>query len=212
MQRVGRDENHATAGPVLPPRQDGATSSRAAGSAADPRGFVAAPRHGPAAFSRAGCSAANTRGFTLLEVLLVVAIIAIASLLATAAISGGFEGLQLRASAKEIATNLRYTRARAIASGQPQRFIIDPRAHTWQAPNGRDGEIPETLGIVFTGAREVQPRADEGAIVFFADGAATGGRVQLQSSARRGARRAAWDVDVAWLTGEVRLRRSEADQ
>ena len=154
----------------------------------------------------------RTDGFSLLEVLLVVAIIAIASLLATAAMSGGFEGLQLRASAKEIAANLRYTRAQAIATGQPQRFTIDPRAHTWQAANGRDGEIPEKLGILFTGAREVQPRAEEGAIVFFGDGAATGGRVQLQSSAKRGARRAAWDIDVAWLTGEVKLRRSEVDR
>ncbi|MCA1714254.1 MAG: GspH/FimT family pseudopilin [Gammaproteobacteria bacterium] len=183
MQSAGRGGNHRTAGPA------------------------AVTRHG-----RGASGITRGRGFSLLEVLLVVAIIAIASLLATAAMSGGFEGLQLRASAKEIAANLRYTRAQAIATGQPQRFTIDPRAHTWQAPNGRDGEIPEKLGIVFTGAREVQPRADEGAILFFADGAATGGRVQLQSSAKRGVRRAAWDIDVAWLTGEVRLKRSEADR
>lgn len=170
--------------------------------------------HGAVGFvpGRARGSVTPARGFSLLEVLLVVAIIAIASVLAAAAMSGGFEGLQLRASAKEIAANLRYTRAQAIATGQPQRFTIDPRAHTWQAPNGRDGEIPDKLGIVFTGAREVQPRAGEGAILFFADGAATGGRVQLQSSARRGARRPAWNIDVAWLTGEVRLQRSEADR
>lgn len=151
------------------------------------------------------------RGFSLLEMLMVVAIIAAASVLAAGAMSGGFEGIQLRSSAKEIAANLRYTRSQAISTGQPQSFTIDPRAHTWQAPNGRDGEVPETLGIVFTGAREVQPRRGEGAIMFFPDGAATGGRVQIQSQARRGARRAAWNVDVAWLTGEVTLERSQAD-
>ncbi len=154
----------------------------------------------------------KTKGVSLLEMLLVVAIIALASVLATAAMSGGFEGIQLRSSAKEIAANLRYTRAQAIATGQPQRFTIDPRAHTWQAPNGRDGEIPEKLGILFTGARELQPRAGEGAILFFADGAATGGRVQLQSQAKRDVRRAAWNIDVAWVTGEVTLKRGEADR
>ena len=56
----------------------------------------------------------------------------------------------------------------------------------------------------FTGAREVQPDEGVGAIVFFADGASTGGRVQLR------VRDAAWNIDVAWLTGEVSLRRSEA--
>ena len=93
------------------------------------------------------------RGVSLLEMLLVVAIIAAASLLATAALSGGFDGLQLRSNAKEIAANLRYARAQAITTGKPQSFAIDPRAHVWQGANGRKGEIPKKLGIVFTGAR-----------------------------------------------------------
>lgn len=148
--------------------------------------------------------AGRASGFSLLEILLVVAILAIASLLAAAAMTGGFDGIQLRSSAREIAAQLRYTRAHAIATGQAQRFSLDPRAHTWAAPNQRDGDIPEKLAIVFTGAREVQPREGEGAIVFFPDGASTGGRVQLSI------KRAAWNVDVAWLTGEVRLTRAEA--
>lgn len=143
------------------------------------------------------------RGFSLLEVLLVVAILALASVLAAAAIRGGSPGLQLRSQAKEIAAQLRHTRAQAIATGQAQRFTLDPAAHAWTAPGDRDGEIPEDMSISFIGAREVQPREGEGAIVFFPDGASTGGRVRL------GLRSAAWDVDVAWLTGEVRARRAE---
>ena len=135
--------------------------------------------------------------------LLVIALIAAASLLAAAAFTGGLKGMQLRSATKEIAAQLRYTRTQAIATGQPQRFVIDPQAHRWRAPNGRDGEIPAALGIVFTGAREVQPTRGEGAIMFFADGAATGGRIRLSLE------QAAWDIDVAWLTGEVKLRRAE---
>ena len=142
-------------------------------------------------------------GVSLLEMLLVVAIIAAASLLAAAALSGGFAGIQLRSNAKEIAANLRYVRAQALAKGQPQKFVIDPRAHTWTAGEDRHGEIPRKLGIVFTGTRGLQARAGEGAILFFPDGASTGGRVQLQSG------KAAWNVDVAWLTGEVTLKRAE---
>ena len=66
------------------------------------------------------------RGFTLLEVLMVLLLIAAASALAAAAITGGFSGMQLRADAKEIAAQLRYTRAQAISTGEPQRFLIDP--------------------------------------------------------------------------------------
>ena len=161
---------------------------------------------GPRAPCRASGAAVpfGTRGFSLLEVLLVVAIIAIASVLAAAAIRGSSPGIQLRAQAKEIAAQLRYTRAHAIATGQAQRFTIDPRAHAWTAPGDRDGDIPESMDVSFIGAREVQPRAGEGAIVFFPDGASTGGRVRL------GIRGATWHVDVAWLTGEVRVARAEA--
>lgn len=140
-------------------------------------------------------------GFSLLEVLLVVGLIAIASTLAAMALTGGLEGMRLRSAAKEIASQLRYTRAQALATGQPQRFVIDPAGRTWQAPNDRSGDIPESLAVEFTGAREAQARAGEGGILFFTDGASTGGRVQLQ------ARQAAWRVDVAWLTGEVTLSR-----
>ncbi|MBU8975601.1 MULTISPECIES: GspH/FimT family pseudopilin [unclassified Lysobacter] len=148
----------------------------------------------------------RARGVSLLEMLLVIALIAAISVLALSAMSGGREGLQLRSQAKTVAAALRFTRTHAIATGQPQRFTLDPAKHAWTAPMGRSGDIPPNLRITFTGAREVQPRRSEGAIVFFPDGASTGGRVQL------GARKAAWNIDVAWLTGEVKLKRAQVSQ
>ena len=142
-------------------------------------------------------------GFTLLEVLMVLLIIAAASALAAAVITNGFAGMRLRADAKEIAAQLRYTRAQAISTGQPQRFLIDPAAHTWLAPGNRKGDVGEKFGIAFFGAREVQPMRGVGAIQFFPDGASTGGRVQLT------AKQAAWNIDVQWLTGEVKVARGE---
>ncbi|MFN3703247.1 type II secretion system protein XpsH [Thermomonas sp.] len=140
-------------------------------------------------------------GFTLLEMLVVLALIAAASVLAMAAFGDGLRGARLQAAAKEVAAQLRFTRARAIASGVPQEFVIDPGARTWHAPNGRHGRLPDTGEVVFTGARDLQPTAGEGAVRFFPDGAATGGRVRLAANG------GGWDVDVAWLTGEVRVRR-----
>ena len=142
----------------------------------------------------------------MLETLLVVAILALAAALAAAAVTGGFRGAELRATAKEIAANLRYTRARAISTGQPQSFTVDPEAHAWTAPNGRDGDIPERLTVTFSGAREVQPTEGVGAVVFFPDGAATGGRLRL------GLDDAAWEIDGAGLTGEVRVSRGGASE
>lgn len=150
------------------------------------------------------CASGRSPGFTLLEVLVVLVIIAMATALAAMAFSGGIDGMRLRSSSKEIAAQLRYTRTQAIATGQPQRFTIDPRGHRWQGPGNRRGKIPQSLGVDFIGAREVQPRAGEGGILFFPDGASTGGRVQLS------VKRAAWRIDVSWLTGEVSLARASS--
>ncbi len=138
---------------------------------------------------------------SLLELLLVMALVALAGTLAVAAYSGGLDGVRMRGSAKEIAAQLRYTRAQAIASGQMQRFEIDPQQRRWRAAGARQGRVPDAVEIGFIGAREVQPGPGTGAIVFFEDGGSTGGRVRLASGG------AVWQVDVAWLTGEVTLSR-----
>ncbi len=139
---------------------------------------------------------------SLIEILLVIALIAGMTVLAAAAMGGGFKGMQLRSSAKEIAAQLRYTRTRAIATGQTQRFSIDPRSQAWEAADGRHGEVPGALDIAFVGARQAQAREGVGTILFFSDGASTGGRVRVSRDT------AAWDVDVKWLTGEVRMSRA----
>jgi general secretion pathway protein H len=146
----------------------------------------------------------RARGFSLLEMLLVLAIVAFAGLLAASAMTGGLDGMRLRSATSDIAAQLRYTRAQAIATGKRQDFAIDPRAHTWTAPKQRHGRLPKQLGIAFFGAREVQPSPGEGGIAFFADGASTGGRIRLS------AKQAVRDIDVAWLTGEVTVKRGEA--
>lgn len=169
-------------------------------SSAKPRRLVGASRSD--GIIRAKSVRSRGRGFTLLEIVVVMVIIAAAMLLGVMATSGGTERMQLHSSTKQIAANLRYTRAQAIATGMPQRFTIDPRGHAWQAPNGRQGKIPAALDVQFTGARQVQPQAGVGSIVFFDDGASTGGRVQLGSGS------AAWNVDVSWLTGEVTRERA----
>lgn len=156
------------------------------------------------ALKRAAPCRPRMRGVSLLEMLLVIALIAVAGVLAASVLGGGIDGLRLRSAGKQIAAELRQTRTRAIASGVPQQFEIDPRNGRWSSSLGHHGEVPGQLRVVFTGAREVQPRPGQGAIRFFADGASSGGRIDLA------AREAHWRIDVAWITGEVRSGRIEA--
>ncbi|WP_290890749.1 GspH/FimT family protein [Arenimonas sp.] len=145
------------------------------------------------------------RGFSLVELVVVMVLIAALAALGLAAISAGLPGQQLRGAARELAAELRFTRAQAIATGREQVFLIHVGEKRWQGAGERRGELPADVALEVVGAREELESPQEIAIRFFPEGAATGGRLVL----RRG--EAAWRVDVAWLTGEVRLRRGEGE-
>ncbi len=146
----------------------------------------------------------RARGVTLIELLLVIGLIAAATALAASVVTAGLPGQQLRGAAREVAAQLRYTRAQAIVTGKAQMFTIDAQTREWQAPNRRHGVLPKVVKIVATVARSEQPKQGVAGVRFFPEGASTGGRIMLQHE------RAGWQLDVDWLTGEVTLARAEA--
>lgn len=142
---------------------------------------------------------AGTRvaGMSLLEMLLVVALIALVGLLTVGMFSRGTAGMQLRGAGKEMASQLRLARTQAIASGEPQRFIVTPARHHWQGAGGREGSVPPQLQMHFEGAAQLQETAGEGVIEFHPDGGSSGGLIGLRQGNAR------WTIRVGWLTGEV---------
>lgn len=147
--------------------------------------------------------AASTRGFSLIELVVVVALVGISAGIAAGVLGSGRAGQELRGAARTLAEELRYTRAQAIVRGQEQVFRIDVDTRHWQAAGKREGDLPKSLTVAATTARNEQPSRGEAAIRFFPDGAATGGRLVLSSGG------ASWRIDVAWLTGEVVLSRGD---
>jgi general secretion pathway protein H len=133
-------------------------------------------------------------------VVLVAAVVAIGA----SAMSRQLPGQRLRESARELAAQLRFTRAQAIASGKSQLFTLDANTREWRAGDKRDGRLARDIQIVATGARNEAQREGVAAVRFFPEGAATGGRFLLSHG------KAAWQVDVEWLTGEVRVSRARA--
>lgn len=145
----------------------------------------------------------RARGLSLLELLVVVALIATLAGIGAMVIGRAMPGQELRAAARELAAELRYTRAQAIATGAEQVFRLDVDSRRWAAAGKREGALPADIELVATTARDGQPVAREATVRFFPEGAATGGRFVLRRDG------AAWRVDVAWLTGEVTLSRGE---
>ena len=145
-------------------------------------------------------------GFSLLELIVVLVLIATATALTATVISAGLPGQQLRGAAREMAAQLRYTRAQAIVTGKSQVFSVNADTRDWKAPNRRHGTLPKAVDIVATSARIEQPERGVAAFRFFPDGSATGGRLTLQHDT------AAWQLDIDWLTGEVTVIRAEASR
>lgn len=141
------------------------------------------------------------RGFSLIEVLVVVALFAIATGLLAITVGGGLKGRQLRAGAQEVASQLKYTRAQALVSGQPQLFTLDVETRRWRAADRNEGQLPKSLSVEMVTARQEMTAPKIASIRFFPDGSATGGGVTLSSG------QAQWRVMVDWLTGRVRVER-----
>ncbi len=139
-------------------------------------------------------------GFTLLELLVVITIIGLIYALLPAGIFGGREGVELRATARQVAEDLRRARGQAIAGNREVAFLLDLEARRFGIPGrGALAELPEGVEAEVLTVNEVQSEVGQARIQFFPDGSSTGGAVTLSGAGAR------YEVSVRWLTGEVRL-------
>lgn len=142
-------------------------------------------------------------GFTLVELLVVMAIMAFVMGLVATSISRSISGAESRVAARKLTVALRYTRTRAILTKTQTIFLVDTEARTYQAPGKAIVELPEGMDVILTTARSELTSESAGGIRFFPDGGSTGGHVELIVNGRE------YRVNVAWLTGEATLERQD---
>jgi general secretion pathway protein H len=131
--------------------------------------------------------------------LAVLVLIAIAVTVAAVSLHGRGRA-QLEATAQQIAAGLRDTRTRAMASGKPQWFSVDLRAHTFAAPGRDPRKLPASATVKVTSAAEDARPVGVARIRYFPDGSSSGGNIQLSEAPRT------LRIDVDWLTGAVTVR------
>lgn len=142
----------------------------------------------------------SARGLTLIEVVVVVALVAVGIGATAFAVSGSLDSQRIQSAGQDLVAALRYTRGKAIVEREPQSLEIDVEARTYTAP-GRDlVELPKGMEMRLLTAAMEQTGESTGRIRFYPDGSSTGGRIKLVRGGR------AWDIEIAWLTGEVRMR------
>jgi general secretion pathway protein H len=138
------------------------------------------------------------RGFTLLELIIVLAIIGAALAFVPGFMLRGQQGLDVDIAARAIADALRQARSYAVLHNRDQLFALDVEEHLYRIPEQRAPvRIPRDIEVTFQTSRSEVMSETIGQIRFFPDGSATGGRIGLAIDGRH------VEVVVDWLTGLV---------
>lgn len=143
-------------------------------------------------------------GFTLLEILLALGIAALAAAVAAPNLTPLLVRAQLYSATRDVASALRYARGQAIVRGQETSFELDIERHRYRVSERRKPySLSDQILLSLYTARSETVNEGVGRIRFYPDGSSTGGRVTLEGGGRKK------EVDVNWLTGEVRVREDE---
>ena len=146
---------------------------------------------------RAAKRPAAHQGFTLIELMVVFAIMALVVAMAPVAYDRLKDGVQYRDTVRTMISQLRSARYTAVSQGEPVRFTVDLQTRHYGYA-GAEKEIPETVDLRTTVAdREFVPNSSA-SIVFLASGGSTGGSVEILRKSGSGTR-----LRVDWLSGRV---------
>jgi general secretion pathway protein H len=146
----------------------------------------------------ARCEASSRAGgFTLMELLVVLAIIGLLLAAAPALIGAARPGIDARSAAIAIADALRAARSLAVATGRETRLTFDIADGRYGIePGGPERDLPQGMVVHFRGSRG-EVTASSAGVRFFPDGTSTGAELLL---AYRGHEHR---ILAHWLTGRV---------
>lgn len=142
-------------------------------------------------------------GFSLVELLVVVAILTCMALAFPVALDRMLPGRRISATAEKLIINLRELQSRAVVAGRAARIQLSAGGYVVETPGSQrpaEMTLPHGMSLQLTSA------ADERAItqiVFFPDGSSTGGTLQLKEGGRR------LTVRVSVITARIALSRPQ---
>jgi len=153
--------------------------------------------------------ASSLRGFTLIEIIIVLFIIGIATGLVGIMVSSNSGNLEVRTFTKELSAVLRYARSHAVSEKKSYCFVIDREEEMYRLYVHGAGEEKEADTVISKSIPEeieiIRSENDEEVdIEFFPQGNSTGGVMQV---ARDG--KVDFLVIINKITGRVEVEKAE---
>jgi general secretion pathway protein H len=145
-------------------------------------------------------SVAKVNGFTLLEIMVVMAIMIFVLAIIPPLFPNVIAGTHVKSATRQLAAGLQYTRSQAISKQKEMTLTLDVERKLFQMDEKtRALKVPDETTISLTTARSEQITTHAGRIRFFPDGSSTGGQIKLAHAAKE------FLIDIHWLTGKVRI-------
>jgi general secretion pathway protein H len=136
-------------------------------------------------------------GFTLIEMIVVVAVLGLMLGLVVSRGPMRSRTLSARAAVGAVAGGLREARARAISTNHPVEFTLDIEHKAFRVDQAPPIWLPPEYGLSLMTVSGERRSETEGAIRFAPDGSSTGGRIELTAGSRH------VKIGVDWLSGRV---------
>jgi len=147
-------------------------------------------------------------GYTLLELVLVLAVLAVASLVTAPAVGRAVDGIRVRTEVAGVASLLRWAREEAVTRGQAREATLDAdgRALLVRRPDGGTMASVEKRRALSSLVQVIpMPGPVQPPITFTPRGRSSGGTVRLETAGPR-----VYVVTVDALTGRVTTRRVDS--
>ena len=139
-------------------------------------------------------------GVTLLELLIVLALMAIVAGFVIPMFGGPVSTSELRASARQLAAGLRFARSEAVSERRETFLVLDVAGKRFKVDRDpQEHKLPQRVELKLFTAQNDLVNESVGSIRFFPDGGSNGGRITVGSGGRK------FDVDIDWLTGRVAI-------
>jgi general secretion pathway protein H len=139
-------------------------------------------------------------GYSLLELLVVVAVLAIMAVIVIGYVPGRRHAQELKLEAYRLEMDLRTARSRAIYGGQVVEFTVDLAQNTWRYADQSAHKVSKGTRLSLYTGRQLLSGVSAGTIEFFPNGQSSGGQITLEVEGDRS------EVDIDWMTGRIHLR------
>ncbi|MEN9597311.1 MAG: type secretion system protein GspH [Pseudomonadota bacterium] len=139
----------------------------------------------------------SNAGFTLLELIVVLAIVALGYSAVAVNFSSGNDAMALKAAARDLTSGLRYVRSQAMLSHETATLDFNLSENSYSL-TGQEKiyTLPENIDVTINTAKE-ELHDGVAKLRFFPDGSSIGGRVTLEKKSH------VQEININWLTGHV---------